>query len=101
MYNISLEGIVAGDISTPRSNQILAHTDVGQPGPPLNVTVICLDTGSLYVEWLRPKKHGLRIDAYKIYYRQLNQPHYDEAMVSTAPDTEISKVNIPVLGKKA
>lgn len=73
MYNISIEGIVEGDTATPRSNEILAHTDVDKPGPPIITNLTCIDTGSLYVEWIRPKRYGLYVNTYKIYYGPLNQ----------------------------
>ena len=94
MYNISLEGIVEGDIPTPRSNKILAHTDVDQPGPPLITNLTCMDTGSLYVEWLRPQKYGRYVDTYKIFYGRVSQP-LNEVQVKTVqavPDKVVSKV---------
>ena len=99
MYNISLEGIVEGDIPTPRSNKILAHTDVDQPGPPLITNLTCKDTGSIYVEWLRPQKYGRYVDTYKIFYGPVNQPFNDLQFKTVEvdkdkPDKEVSKVKM-------
>ena len=74
MYNISIEGITEGDITTPRSNEILAHTDIDKPGSPTITNLTCMDEGKLYVEWLRPEKYGSHVDTYKIFYGPSNDP---------------------------
>ena len=93
MYNISLEGIVEGDIPTPRSNKILAHTDVDQPGPPFITNITCMDTGSLYVEWMRPQKYGRYVDTYRIYYGPVDQ-QFDVQFktVQAIPNKDVSRV---------
>ena len=93
MYNISLEGIVEGDIPTPRSNKILAHTDVDHPGPPFITNITCMDTGSLQVEWLRPQKNGRYVDTYRIFYAPVNQQFEVQfKTVQAIPNKDISKV---------
>ena len=74
MYNISIEGITEGDKTTPRSNEILAHTDIDKPGSPTITNLTCMDEGKLYVEWLRPEKYGSHVDTYKIFYGPSNDP---------------------------
>ena len=94
MYNISIEGIIEGDITTPLSNEILAHTDIDKPGSPIITNLTCMDQGKLYVEWLRPEKYGSHVDTYKIFYGPSNKP-FDEFQYKTVkanPEDIRSKV---------
>ena len=85
-----------GDITTPKSNSIAAHTDIDKPGSPLITNLTCMDTGSpsLYVEWLRPDKYGNHVDTYKLYYGPSDLPldQFEVITVKANPDHVKSKV---------
>ena len=91
MYNISIEGRVAGDKATPRSNEILAHTDYDSPGSPIITNITCVDSRSIYIEWIRPKVGGSYVDIYKIFYGPSNTP-LKEISIKAASEDRISKV---------
>ena len=101
MYNISIEGIIEGDITTPRSNEILAHTDIDKPGSPIITNLTCMDEGKLYLEWLRPEKYGSHVDTYKIFYGPKNNPAKVQfKTVKANPEDTKSKVKYLNLSMK-
>ena len=101
MYNISIEGIIEGDITTPRSNEILAHTDIDKPGSPIITNLTCMDEGKLYLEWLRPEKYGSHVDTYKIFYGPSNNPAKVQfKTVKANPEDIKSKVKYQYLSIK-
>ena len=53
-----------------------------------------MDTGSIYVEWLRPEQYGKHVDTYTVYYRRTSQPREDFQLriVKANPEDVKSKV---------
>jgi len=83
-----------GDITTPRSNSIGAHTDIDKPGSPLITNLTCMNTGSLYVEWLRPDKYGSHVDTYKLYYGPSSYRSDQFQVITVKPDADDVKSEV-------
>ena len=54
-YEIWVESIVNETQSKP-SDHVFVYTDVEEPSAPTILNVTCYDTGTLYIEWRRPKE---------------------------------------------
>ena len=53
-----------------------------------------MNTGSLYVEWLRPDKYGNHVDTYKLYYGPSTHKLDQFQVITVKPDADDVKSEV-------
>ena len=79
-YTVYVRGVVSGQ-ETNDSVHIVSKTDVDSPGVPAIANVSCYDTGTIFMQWERPKTFHKSVDFYKIYFGRADYRPLDSITV--------------------
>ena len=91
VYEIWVRSVGLDSKESEDSAHIRANTDVAQPSAPFIANLTCYNTGTVYLEWVKPDKYYKSIDYYMLYYKKASDLLFSHIPIEASEEVNTQK----------